>query len=71
MVFFFLKRVILIELRTSEKAGQGGRAPSEQMVKERHLKNVTSELSFVEMGGCNPSGNSKSKAPLVKGERGV
>ena len=62
--------MILIELRTSEKAGQGGRAPSEQMVKERHLKDVTSELSFVEMGGCNPSGNSKSKAPLMERRAG-
>lgn len=45
--------MILIELRTSEEAGQGkegGQAPSEQMVKEGHLKDVTSELSFVEMG---------------------
>ena len=38
----------------------------EKMVKERHLKDVTSELSLTDMGRCNPLGNSNSKAPVLE-----
>jgi len=45
--------VILIELRTSEEAGKGKGGRSSTFGADGqggHLKDVTSELSFVEMG---------------------